>query len=164
MRVILSSLDTLLSKIPYPIVELISQFTYSSVNGEPVSTEFEANVSIDDIEELGFNYLHINGEYDKFIRITDARSEIEILIDELNYDWDGAKDWDNQVDDSIMGFGNFLDVAEKLKEYYKTKSKHKISFDDVAYRLSDFMEIDFDEYDIICLEGDYYSIYDELTE
>ena len=158
MRVILKSLDTLLAHLPNGTRELISQFTFYNNSGNPIPTEFDAKISIDEVEELGFKYLHIKGEEFMFT-ISDNNSEIEVDINELNYKYDNVN-WEEQVNDSINGYGSFSSVVDKIRKSIINSEKRQFTHSDLTKLIGDYLKINKDEYDIICLEGDYFSVWD----
>ena len=160
MRVILKSLDTLLVHLPNGIRELISQFTFYNNNDNPIPTEFDAKISIDEVEELGFKYLHIKGEEFMFT-ISDNNSEIEVDINELNYKYDNVN-WEKQVNDSISGHGAFNTAVNKIREHILSIEKKQFTHGDLTKLVGDYLKINKDEYDIICLEGDYSSVWDAV--
>ena len=150
MKVILSSVETLLNNMPQTLRELCSQFMFTSMDGLPISKEFDAKIDIHELEEFNFNYLYIK-EDEYSLVISTPLSELTVDINELNYSYE-EKDWDEHVEDSIIGFGDFIDAATKLQNWYKIRGKDRTSYDLMVHTLKDFINLNVDDYDIICLE------------
>ena len=162
MRIILKSVDTLLNRIPITLKELCSQFM---IDNQPL--QFDAKINIEELEEFGFNYLHIKENEFEF-ELNTSKDYLSVDIETLNEMNNDVSEFqkkynDDYIDQAIHSYGEFNELSEKLKEYYRKNNRGKNSFGQVVEQISRFYTLNPDDYDIICIEGSMW-IYDELTK
>lgn len=150
MKIIVDSVYTIINHLPHAIKELCSQFMFEVIGNERVPTNFEANVNIDDLEDLGFTYIYFDDD-GVTLKIRTESDELEVYLDELNYDYDNSNTWDEQVEYAVNGDGVFHDAVIKIRAELVKKGRANYDYDQIVNLIADNIDINCDKYEIICI-------------